>query len=355
MIDLKDALRSTQQHYRFHKDDTAIRLFPQPHNQFSTRPPPLQELSATTFLKADKYHLSWRISTGADSYGMPSGEIALYIGSYTTPALVYDICTYPEYSIAFEIKDSRNIYVVLNTRSRGVMSIHTLTVHLARDTILDADPLMFKWDMELVSRALKKQRLFEAKLKTLVSMFTWEENRRELHTVKRCWKKVFAGDAANIPEHFQNTMLDCHFQSPVLLATSRRGITGTLLHDRSYTHSWSLQLGAQHLEPTTVHSQYLIWCFPDREIKIALRRDAPTEMEKVRFTLKGNDGIAPTMPWYWIGYNMLLDDPFYNLWSIPLNNLEFINWKDILGVFDQIEEHFSSKNLIPQLNLYDDE
>ena len=70
------------------------------------------------------------------------GEILLYIGSYTTPALVYDIHNYPEYSIAFEVKDSRNIYVAVNIRSRSIVSIHTLSAHLARDTILEYDDEM---------------------------------------------------------------------------------------------------------------------------------------------------------------------------------------------------------------------
>ena len=35
--------------------------------------------------------------------------------------------------------------------------------------------------------------------------------------------------------------------------------------------------------------------------------------------------------------------------------LEFINWQDVLAVFDAIEEHFDSQNMVPQINLYDDE
>ena len=35
--------------------------------------------------------------------------------------------------------------------------------------------------------------------------------------------------------------------------------------------------------------------------------------------------LASSMPWYWIGYNMLNDVPFYNLWSMEPGELEFIN------------------------------
>ena len=64
--------------------------------------------------------------------------------------------------------------------------------------------------------------------------------------------------------------------------------------------------------------------------------------------------LASSMPWYWIGYNMLNDVPFYNLWSMEPDELEFINWQDVSGVFDQIEEHFSSDNLLPTMNDYGD-
>jgi len=356
MIDLKNSLRSVKNNYRFIRDAAALRLYPMPHNQFTTQPPPLQEMTAIAFLKADKYELSWRISSsGNGSDGLMMGEILLYIGSYTTPALVYDIHNYPEYSIAFEVKDSRNIYVAVNIRSRSIVSIHTLSAHLARDTILEYDPLMFKWNMELVSRALKKQKQFANKLCTLVCIFKWESLKHELKVVKKTWKKVFE-NSPPFKNNYQSMLLDCYFQSPILLATSRNGILGLLKHDKHYANTWVLQLGSQQLEPTNVHSQYLIWCFPDREIKIALRRDAPIDMPEVRFTLQGNNNktVISKMPWYWIGYNMIADIPFYNLWSVSTDEFEFINWKDILGILDQIEEHFSCENLFPKMNVYDE-
>jgi hypothetical protein len=353
MIDLKDALRATEYNYRFHRDDTALRIYPLPQNQRPSQPPPVQELSATTFLKADKYQLSWRVSSGADrGDGLVAAELQVFIGNYTRPALVYDVCAFPDYTVAFEIKDSRNVYVLLRTRSRSVISVHSLHVLLARDTLLGKDPLMYEWDMERVARALKKQREVAARLQSMTSLFHWEPLKADVAEVLARWSDVFP--LRPFTPHFQNTMLECVLQAPMLLATSRLGISGELQHDPGEPQPWSLLLGGRQLQPTTVLAQHLVWCFPDREIKITLRRDAPAPSRQMRFTLTGNSMVARTMPWFWLGYNMLSNVPFYSLWSIDPPELEFINWQDVLAVFDQIEEHFDGQNLVPQINLYDD-
>lgn len=354
MIDLKDSLRATEYNYRFHRDAEALRLYPLPHNQLPNRAPPVQEISAVTFLKADKYQLSWRISSGADrgESGIVA-ELQVYIDSYTKPSLVYDVCSFPDYTVAFEIKNSRNVYTVLRTRSHSVISVHTLHVLLARDTLLGKDPLMYEWDMERVAAALRKQREVASALRSMTSFFHWEPLKAGIADVLTRWSKVFPLQA--FKPHYQNELLDCMLQAPVLLATSKSGLAGVLEHDASVAQSWKLVMGGKRLEPTAVLPQHLVWCFPDREIKIALRRDAPAPSRHVRFTVKGSSMVARTMPWYWVGYNMLNDVPFYSLWSIEPSELEFINWQDVLAVFDQIEAHFGTDSLVPRINLYDDE
>ena len=212
---------------------------------------------------------------------------------------------------------------------------------------------MYEWDMERVSTAIKKQRELAGALRSMTSFFNWEPLKSGLREVQALWSKVFTLTPAK--PHFQNELLDCMLQSPVLIATSKYGLMGTLAYDPDTAQPWRLILGEKHLEPTAVLPQYLVWCFPDREIKISLRRDAPTPARQVRFTVKGHSMLASSMPWYWIGYNMLNDVPFYNLWSMEPDELEFINWQDVLAVFDQIEEHFDAQNLVPSINLYDDE
>ena len=351
LIDLRDSLRASDYHYKFQRDVSALRVVP--HAAAPThRPPPVQELAAPVFLKADKYQLAWRVSA-AHQTGIVRCEIHVYIGSYTTPALRYDVSEHPEYAVAFEVRESRTVYFVLRVQTHHPVSVHTLSVHLAREALLGKDPVMFEWDMPSVAAALRQQRKLHARLRSLATLFAWGAVREGLRELRALWARVFP--ARPVLRHYQNTLLDCRLQSPVLFAASARGITGYLEHAEGDRRAWTLTLGAQRrMEPTALHAQYLIWCFPDREIKIALRRDAPIAQSRVRFTLKGHgdDEVVRDMPWFWLGYNMTLDLPFYNLWCVPVDELEFINWQDVSGVFDAIEEHFSSANLLPTLNDY---
>jgi hypothetical protein len=346
MLDLRPLLRAQNYVYRVQHSDACTQVMPK--DVYVNREVPPQELVASAFLKADRYQLCWRVSTGQANV-VQRCELLVYLKDYTTPTLMYDLKRFPEYSVAFHLKESKYVYVAFRVQARGVVTLHSMHFMLARDTLIGHDPLMYTWDMEAVAAALRQQRLLRASLQQMYMLFEWPECQRECATLLEKWQAVFANTNHTVAPYYQNTILDCRVQAPNLLATSRESLIGSFECDDH--GEWGLRLKGTLLGPTYVHAQYYIWCFPDRQIKLALRRDTPTVPNEFGFTLQGND--RPQTPiWYWLGYNFLANLPFYNLWSVVTEKLEFVNREDLLALFEQIEDHFASNELQPETNLY---
>ena len=51
----------------------------------------------------------------------------------------------------------------------------------------------------------------------------------------------------------------------------------------------------------------------------------------------------------------MANTPFYNLWSVVAEKLEFVNREDLMALFDQIEDHFATNELQPETNWYIDD
>ena len=73
-----------------------------PKDVYVNREVPPQELVASAFLKADRYQLCWRVSTG-QANAVQRCELLVYLKDYTTPTLMYDLKRFPEYSVAFHL------------------------------------------------------------------------------------------------------------------------------------------------------------------------------------------------------------------------------------------------------------
>lgn len=346
MIDLRTKLQSPHNLYNIahHTNCSLIR----PRETFVNREAPVQEWVAQTFLRADRYSVSWRMGCSQMSQ-LQRCEVLIFIDNPHTPSLMYDVRHYPEYSVAFHLKQSKYVYVVLRVQGKAVLTVHSLHFMLARDVIVGHDPLMYEWDMLKVASALKQQRIVRRSLTELHILFDWSAIQKELGTWLTLWKDVFAGDQMPVVDHYANTVLQCKWQAPNVLMTSRESLIGVFECDPH--GQWNLKLRGNLVAPTFVHAQYYIWCFPDKQIKIALRKDVPVVPNRVEFTLQGND--SPKTPiWYWLGYNFIGNSPFYNVWSILVNKLEFINREDILSMFEEVEEHFEATELQPETNLY---
>lgn len=346
MIDLRTKLQASHNLYTISHHDNCTLI--QPRESFVNREPPTQEYVASTFLRTDRYSISWRISCSQMDM-LQRCDVLVFIDNLRAPSLMYDARKYPEYSVAFHLKQSKYIYVLLRVQGKATVSLQTLHIMLARDVVVGHDPLMYEWDMVKVASALMEQRLIRKSLTQLHILFDWKTVQDKLGIWLKCWKEVFATDRSPVVDHYANTVLQCRWQAPNVLMTSRESLIGTFECD---THGqWHVKLRGQLIAPTYVHPQYYIWCFPDKQIKIALRKDVPVIPNKVEFTLQGND--TPKTPiWYWLGYNFIGNSPFYNIWSINTHKLEFINREDILSMFDEIEDHFEANELQPETNLY---
>lgn len=345
MIDLRTKLQAEIYHYHVthHANSTLV----QPRVNYVNRDPPIQELVASTFLRADKYSVSWRMACGNVNQ-LNRCEVLIFLDNFQTPSLMYDVRHYNEYSVAFHLKKSQYVYVVLRIQGKASVCIHSIHFMLARDVIVGYDPLMYEWDMCKVAKALKQQRLIRRKLLQMHTLFDWSTVLTEMEHLMDVWKDVFVDDCQVI-DNYQGHMLQCKLQAPQLLITSRISIIGYLQCD---SHGqWTLNIQGTTILPTFVHPQYFVWCFPDKQLKCALRRDTPVLPSKIDFTLRGND--TPQTPiWFWLGYNFLGNLPFYNIWSVDIRQLEFINREDILALFEQVEDHFEHQELQPETNLY---
>lgn len=345
MIDLRTQLQADIYHYQVahHQNSTLVH----PKINYVNREPPVQELVASTFLRADRYSISWRMACGNVNQ-LQRCDILIFLDNFTTPSLMYDVRHYNEYSVAFHLKKSQYVYVLLRIQGRAPVCIHSLHFMLARDVIVGHDPLMYEWDMVKVAGALKQQRLIRNQLWEMHTLFEWPTILKEMEELWALWKHVFENDCKVI-EHYQNTIFKCKLQAPSLLATSRNSVIG-FFHCDSHG-DWTLNIKGNAVSPTYIHPQYFIWCFPDKQMKFSLRRDTPVLPNKIDFTLQGND-MKQTPIWYWLGYNFIGNSPFYNFWSVIIKTLEFINREDLLSLFEQIDEHFEHKELQPETNLY---
>ena len=92
MIDLRKLLRAQNYVYRVQHSDTCTQIMPK--EVFVNREVPPQELVASTFLKADRYQLCWRVSSSQTNY-VQRCEILVYLKDYTTPTLMYDLKQFP--------------------------------------------------------------------------------------------------------------------------------------------------------------------------------------------------------------------------------------------------------------------
>lgn len=349
MLDLRPLLRAQTYVYRVQQTDACTQIMPK--TTYVNRDVPPQELVASAYLKADRYQLCWRVSCG-QANTVQRCELLVFIKDYNTPTLMYDLKHFPEYSVAFHLKESKYVYVALRVQSKGVVTLHSMHFMLARDTLVGHDPLMYTWDMEAVAVALRHQRLLKTSLHQMYMLFEWSKCKEEFVQLVEKWKAVFANTNNTVAPYYQNTILECRVQAPNLLATSRHSIIGAFECDDH--GEWGLRLKDSRLSPTYVHPQYYIWCFPDRQIKLALRRDTPTVPSQFNFTLQGNDR-KQTPIWYWLGYNFMANTPFYNLWSVVAEKLEFVNREDLMALFDQIEDHFATNELQPETNWYIDD
>lgn len=346
MIDLRTKLQSAQSFYHtaHHASCTTI----QPRETFVNREPPAQEWAAPVHLRADRYTISWRFGcTQRDQ--LQRCDLLVFLDTPHTPSLMYDVRNYPEFTVAFHLKQSKYVYVVLRIQGKAMVSVHSLHVMLARDVVVGHDPLMYEWDMVKVASALKQQRLVRTSLTALHTLFDWPAVQKELDTWQMLWKEMFAGDRIPVADNHKNALLRCRWKAPTVLMTSRESLIGAFECDAH--GQWLLKLHGNRVAPTYVHAQYYIWCFPDKQIKIALRKDVPTVPNTVDFTLQGND--SPHTPiWYWLGYNFIGNSPFYNMWSIMVHKLEFINREDVLSMFEEVEDHFEATEMQPETNLY---
>ena len=342
MIDLRSKLRAQTYTYRVQHNAQCTLVAPQ--DTYVNREPPPQQLMAETFLRPDRYSIGWRVGC-ADSNMSQRCELLVFIGSLHAPAMMYDLKQYPEYTVAFRLEQSTTVYVAVRVQGKTTFMIHSLNVMVARDLLVGHDSLMYEWDMEHVATALDQQRLLERSLTQMYMLFEWETMKTGLHTLMDKWKGVFAdlldtptrGAHANTPELYQNTVLQCRVQSPNLLAASRDSLIGYFTCNEQ--GDWALNLKGHALHPTYIHAQYFIWCFPDKHIKFALRRDTPLLPNRIDFTLKGNHSNE-TPVWYWLGYNLMHNLPFYNLWSLPIDRLEFVNREDLLALCGVVRGHF---------------
>lgn len=349
MIDLRSKLRAQSYAYRVQQNTQCTLITP--HDTFVNREPPPQQLIAETFLRSDRYSISWRCGC-ADANQAQRCELLVYIGNRHTPALMYDLKQYPEYTVGFRLEQSASVFAVIRVQGKTTFMIHSLHIMVARDLLVGRDALMYEWDMELVAAALGQQHTLERSLNQMYMLFEWETMKDGLRKLADKWKTVFGdvlGGAAgaagaaggptdrDTPEHYQNTILNCRVQSPNMLATSRDSLIG---HCSCNEHGdWSLHLKGHALRPTYVHAQYFIWCFPDKHVKFSLRRDTPLLPNRIDFTLKGNRS-TDTPIWYWLGYNLMHNLPFYNVWSMPIDRLEFVNREDLLALFGVVRGYF---------------
>jgi hypothetical protein len=345
MIDLRTKLRADHYMYRVTQHDSCTMI--QPREQYVNREVPVQELVASTFLRTDRYSVSWRMSC-SNKNQLQRCEILVFLDDLTKPSLMYDVRFYPEYSVTFQLKRSQYVYVVLRVQGKTPVTLHSLHFMLARDVLVGHDPLMYEWDMQKVALALKQQRLIRGSLTQMHIFFEWDTVLKEVQALGALWRDVFADDAPVDGRH-PNSVLQCALQPPQLLATSQQSLVGAFECDPH--GEWTLNLQGTKVAHTYVHAQYFIWCFPDKQVKLSLRRDTPAVPNRIEFALEGNDQ-RKTPIWHWLGYNFIGNSPFYNIWSIIANKLEFINREDLLSMFELIEEHFEAHELQPETNLY---
>ena len=346
MIDLRTKLQTAQYLYNVSHLDTCTMVSPK--ENYVNKEPFVQELSTSTFLKADRYSLGWRISCSNTSQ-LFKCCMMVFINNFNYPSLSYDLKQYPEYNIAFRLEKSQYVYVLIQIQARTTINIHTLHFMLARDIVVGRDPLMYEWDMSKVASALKQQRRIRHKLIKMHTLFDWETLKDMMREWLNMWAHVFGQENRKKCHEYQQNTIQCIKHVPDFFGTTDSAMMGNIIFEQEGL--CSLELHGQMVSPTYTHMQYFIWCFPDRSIKIALRRDTQLYNKKQPFSIERNNP-QHTPIWYWLGYNFIGNSPYFNIWCIDVDTLEFINREDILSMFEQIEEHFDMQELHPEMNLY---
>lgn len=344
MTDLKNQLIAKDHtHYDFFQDATALRIIPK--QVHLNQDPPVHELATRCQLNREKYQLTWSVAAQNSNY-VQRFELLVFFTNYSEPDIRFDLRTTPRKSIAFEMPDSKYLFVVLRICSKCIVTIHTLYVNLARDCLLGVDPLMHDWDLQTAARALKQQRLIVNQINAMSSLWCWEDIQKQFTTLQMLWRKAFPVlDGTAIDANNQRQTVKSRWTYPTLIATSSASMFVELVYEDS---GWLLMINSKKIAPNFVHVQYLIWCLPDREIKIALQRDVlPTRNEeRVTIALEGS-ALASTPAHFWLGYNMITNVPFCNLWTIP-SRVDFVNANDLLVVFKQIELVFADNALFQE-------
>lgn len=331
MHDLRTTLRPTTTSGPYCLKHTPSCTSIVPATVYVNRFPASAEFATQVYLGADRYSISWRC--GADHPGsVQRCDLFVFLGALDKPAMTYDLRARPEFSVAFHLPRSGPVCALLRVQCKTTFRVHALHVMLARDHVVGFDPLMYEWDMGLVSRALTQQQALRTLLGQFSAMFEWDRVRRGLDTLFESWQDVFresCGEGTGEPSanaitqaaHYQHTLVQCRLNAPELLVTSKQSLIGSLHCDER--GAWTLRISGVAYCPTYTHPQYFIWCFPEKQFKLSLRRDVPQTPHAIPFTVRG-DSCAGTPVWYWLGYNFLCNLPFYNLWSAVPCRLEFV-------------------------------
>ena len=367
------------------------------------------QLVGSAFLSRERYALNWRIAF-EDARRVDRCELLVYVGQAAAPWIVYDLRRYPLYSVSFRMDRAAYVHFELRFRGAAAMVLHTLNVMQAREKALGADPLVCEWNLPLVAQAIEVQHRLVDRLRHLYSMFEWRDICRDWRILRGHWATAFGvgssfgrlpaptrgeadpgpGPAAEVlllsegtgegvgeesvgVEEEADAQLDglneqarrlrCRLQFPTVIGTSRESIIGTFervrvqpLHQEGSesveggvtVSDVVLRLSGQVIRPTYIHPQYYIWCFPDKECKLALRREweEPVSGERrcgavslprypVRFELVGTRPVPPRAT-YWIGYQLFENLPAFNLWSLHPSSSEPLNRDDLLAIFSAI-------------------
>ena len=342
MSDLKSMLKSRHmQGYRLFRDASAVRLAP---IQMFSKHDIVHEMAVQCMLRRERYQLTWRVAA-ENSNLVTRFELLVFLSNYQQPDMRFDLRDTPSHSIAFDVPASKHMYVLLRISSRCVVTVHTLYLNVARSCLLGRDPLMFEWDLQIVGRALRQQRQMIKTINRMAALWDWKNVRTMFGDLLLLWRKAFPTLAdTSLEACEQGQLVKCQWSYPTVIATSSRSLLAEFVYEDS---AWLLVVGANRVEPTFVHIQYLIWCFPDRGIKIALQRDVIPSGNDVRLKLAIEGHAQRSPPHFYMGFNMAMNVPFHNLWSV-CSTIEFVNANDLLVLFKQIELHFADEAMFEE-------
>lgn len=330
--------------YDVFRDATSMRIIPK--RMIVNRQPPLYETAVKCMLKRERYQLTWSVAA-ENAHLVTCFELFVFLTNFQTPDLRFDLRKVPQQSIAFEMPESRYVFILLRLKAKCIVTLHTLYVNIARSCLLGSDPLMYEWDLLQVGRALRMQRQIVREINQMASLWMWDDIRTHFGRLLLLWRQAFPGTLSDtsVDANDQRAKIQCDWTYPTILATSSQSLIVHLMYEDDL---WHLEIGREKVAPTFVHIQYLIWCFPDRHIKIAVQRDVlpATSGARVKLVIEGH--AMPTTPaHFWMGFNMIANTPFFNLWSVP-SKIDFVNANDLLVLFKQIEMHFADEAMFDE-------